>query len=152
MVSSNITFWDITKDFMKVRRRAIEGKNIGLEYNLILKGSSRGKLRFTADFHSFCELESESTAPISKDTINIDNLYLLITYQHELIKSFSAYLQNDEVHLLWNHRQEWNTVYVKTETYLSETVTNTETKVRLYSLANKFVFEYFKISECEWEN
>ncbi|CAI2169164.1 14482_t:CDS:2 [Funneliformis geosporum] len=168
-------------DFMEVRNGNIEGKHLDLECNLTLNG----KLHFTADFYSFSELESEPSNIISKNTITINHLYLLITYQRqngcfeinddvaslfnfpskeELIKSFAAFVQNDEVvkklhidvwgsavitaflkALLCTHWQEWSTVYEKTETYLSETVTNPEIKERLYSLSNKFVIKHFKI-------
>ncbi|CAI2197457.1 9586_t:CDS:2, partial [Funneliformis geosporum] len=170
-------------DFMEVRDGTIKGKHLDLKCDLTLNGSSSGKLHFTADFYSL-------TTPISKNTITINHLYLLITYQRQdgcfeltddvanlfnfpskddLIKSFVAYAHNNEVAkelhvdvwssalitaflnaLLWTHEREWRTVYAKTETYLSETVTDLETKERLYSLANNFVIDHFKVSE--WEN
>jgi hypothetical protein len=49
--------------------------------------------------------------------------------------------------LLWKNKEEWMTTYTKAETYLSETVTEVETEERLYSLANKFVIERFKVSD-----
>ncbi|CAI2182524.1 14265_t:CDS:2, partial [Funneliformis geosporum] len=148
-------------DFMEVRDGTIKGKHLDLKCDLTLNGSSSGKLHFTADFYSFFEYKSESTTPISKSTITINHLYLLINYQRQddkIVKKLhvdvwcssliTAFLKA----LLWTHMREWNTVYTKTETYLSKTVNNSENEERLYILANKFVIEYFKISKWESEN
>jgi hypothetical protein len=43
------------------------------------------------------------------------------------------------------------TTYTKAETYLSEIVTDIETEERLYTLANRFVIERFKVTEWESE-
>jgi hypothetical protein len=43
------------------------------------------------------------------------------------------------------------TTYTKAETYLSEVVTDIETEERLYTLANRFVIEHFKVTEWESE-
>ncbi|CAG8486360.1 2534_t:CDS:10, partial [Funneliformis caledonium] len=182
------------KDFIKLLGNGtIEGKHLELESTLSIKGSSKGKLNFTADFNPFSQNETDlfTTTTISKTTITIRHLYLLMTYQRqdgcfelndnvaslfnfsskdELIKAFTTYVQKDELvkalhvdvwssalitalfkALFWAHRREWNTVDQKTETYLSETVTDLETEERLYNLANKFVVEHFKISDWESE-
>jgi len=104
------------KDFIKVLGNGeVKGKKLDLDCDL---RPNKGKLHFIADFNSFSEQEVTTTT-ITKTTITINHLYILITYQRanggfelndklaklfnfdtkeELIKSFTAYIEkgNDE--------------------------------------------------------
>ncbi|CAI2184396.1 5980_t:CDS:2, partial [Funneliformis geosporum] len=123
------------KDFIKVLGNGtIEGKHLDLDSNLTLKGSSKGKLQFTADFNSFSQAETESitTTTISKTTITIRHLYLLMTYQRqdgcfeitdnvaslfnfsskdELLQAFTAHVQKDD-HVKALHVDVWSSALI----------------------------------------
>ncbi|CAB4413736.1 unnamed protein product [Rhizophagus irregularis] len=116
------------KDFVKVLSNgAVTGKKLDTTCEL---RPNKGKLHFIADFHSYSE-QDYTTTIISKSTITIQHLYILITYQRpdggfelndrlakllnfdtkeELVKSFTAYIErenDDRVKAL--HIDTWGT-------------------------------------------
>ncbi|GES77937.1 hypothetical protein GLOIN_2v1539725 [Rhizophagus clarus] len=135
-----------TKKLYSIARiNIVNAKNLATSETLL------GKLHFVADFHSYKEQDYIAII-ISKITIALNHLYILITYQNpddgfelndKLAKLFN-FDSNDElvtvyiekeaflIALLWKRVGEWITTHAKVETYFSENVTDIETKDRLY--------------------
>jgi Ca2+-dependent lipid-binding protein len=119
------------KDFIKVLSNgAVSGKKLDNTYEL---RPNKGKLHFIADFHSYSE-QDYTTITISKTTITIQHLYILITYQRpdggfelndklakllnfntkdELVKSFTAYIEKENDDRVKSfHIDTWGTALI----------------------------------------
>ncbi|CAG8459731.1 8464_t:CDS:2, partial [Scutellospora calospora] len=165
---------------------SLKGKQLNLDANLTYKGSSRGKLSFSADFFSLSEFDNDSEIITTTNVAN-KHLYLITTYQLEcgcfeltdslaklfnfsskddLIKAFSAHVQNDKEvlnldhniwvtvlvtsflkALMWDKCREWLNIYNSAESWLSETILDIDVEERLYDYSNKFVIKRFEVTK-----
>ncbi|CAG8556894.1 8719_t:CDS:10 [Gigaspora margarita] len=144
-------FFIFDLEFKELPNGSYEVKKLKVDVNLTYEGSNRGKLSFFLT----------------------DILARLFNFfsKKELIKIFSDFVQKDErvrsldhkiwgtvlvtsffKVLLWSERYEWMNVYNRTESWLSENVTNSEIEERLYNYSNKFVIRHFKVTQWVDEN